>query len=80
MQISLESQLLKSLPDSLNAEVVQGTVTNMRDAVNWLGYTYLYIRMLRNPRHYSIPSDEFEDDKELLKRRVNLAHTAFTML
>ena len=26
-----------------------GTVQNAREAVNWLGYTYLYVRMLRNP-------------------------------
>lgn len=57
MQIALESQMLKSLPDHLNAEVVQGAVTNLRDAVNWLSYTYLYIRMLRNPRHYGIPGE-----------------------
>lgn len=80
MQISLESQLLTSLPDHLNAEVVQGSVASIRDAVNWLSYTYLYIRMLRNPKHYGIPGDEVEDDRELLKRRVNLAHTAFTIL
>lgn len=72
--------MLKLLPDQLNAEVVQGAVTNIRDAVNWLGYTYLYIRMLRNPKHYGIAGDEVEEDKELLKRRVNLAHTAFSIL
>ena len=60
MQVALESQMLKSLPDTLNAEVVQGAVTSIRDAVNWLSYTYLYIRMLRNPKHYSISGDEIE--------------------
>jgi len=57
MQIPLESQMLRSLADQLNAEVVQGSVSNLKDAVNWLGYTYLYVRMLKNPKHYSIPSD-----------------------
>jgi pre-mRNA-splicing helicase BRR2 len=80
MNISLESQMLSSLPDQLNAEVVFGSVTNIKDAVNWLSYTYLYIRMLKNPKYYSIPSDEIEDDRELLRRRVNLVHTAFSML
>lgn len=46
--------MLKALPDQLNAEIVLGTVTNIKDAVNWLSYTYLYIRMLKNPKHYSI--------------------------
>ena len=80
MQVSLESQMLSSLPDQLNAEVVFGSVTNIKDAVNWFSYTYLYVRMLKNPKYYSIPSDETEDDRELLRRRVNLAHTAFSML
>lgn len=57
MQISLESQMLGSLPDQLNAEVVFGSVNNIKDAVNWLSYTYLYVRMLKNPKYYSIPSD-----------------------
>ena len=54
--------MLKSLPDQLNAEIVLGTVNNLRDAVNWLSYTYLYIRMLKNPKHYSISLDELEED------------------
>lgn len=28
----------------LNAEVVAGTVQNVKDATLWLGYTYLFIR------------------------------------
>ena len=52
--------MLPNLPDHLNAEVVQGTVTNIRDAINWLTYTYLYIRMLCNPKHYGIAGDEAE--------------------
>lgn len=38
--------------DNLNAEVVLGTVTNLREAVAWLGYTYLAQRMTRNPLAY----------------------------
>ena len=36
--------MVARLSDMLNAEVVLGTVKNVRDAVNWLGYTYLYVR------------------------------------
>lgn len=52
--------MLRSLADQLNAEVVEGSVCNLRDAVNWLNYTYLYIRMLKNPKHYGIAGDEIE--------------------
>lgn len=38
--------------DSLNAEVSLGTVANIRDAVQWLGYTYLFVRMRMNPFVY----------------------------
>ena len=55
MKIALESQMMKTLPDQLNAEIVLGSVSNIKEGVNWLGYTYLFIRMLKNPKHYSIP-------------------------
>jgi len=28
--------------DSLNAEVALGTITNVPEAIQWLGYTYLF--------------------------------------
>lgn len=38
--------------DSLNAEVSLGTVANIEDAIQWVGYTYLFVRMHRNPMVY----------------------------
>ena len=38
--------------DALNAEISLGTVSNIRDAVQWLGYTYLFVRMRMNPFVY----------------------------
>lgn len=38
--------------DSLNAEISLGTVANTHDAVQWLGYTYLFVRMRKNPWQY----------------------------
>lgn len=40
--------------DSLNAEISLGTVANTHDAVQWLGYTYLFVRMRKNPFVYGI--------------------------
>lgn len=42
------------LMDSLNAEIALGTVANTRDAVQWLGYTYLFVRMRMNPFLYGM--------------------------
>lgn len=46
---------LQSLTDNLNAEVSLGTVTNVDEAVKWLSYTYLFVRMKANPLVYGIP-------------------------
>jgi len=46
------------LKDNLNAEVALGTVTNVKEACAWLGYTYLFIRMRLNPLAYGIGWDE----------------------
>ena len=40
------------------------------------GYTYLYIRMLRNPTLYGISHDQARDDPLLQQRRKDLIHTA----
>ena len=33
-------------------------MTNVREAVQWLSYTYLYIRMMKNPLSYGVPHQE----------------------
>lgn len=51
-----------------------------QDAVNWLGYTYLYVRMLRNPTLYGISQDDRSADPLLERRRMDLIHTAANVL
>ncbi|NWX93829.1 U520 helicase, partial [Nothoprocta pentlandii] len=79
-QLPIESQMVSKLPDMLNAETVLGNVQNAKDAVNWLGYTYLYIRMLRTPTLYGISHDDLKGDPLLDQRRLDLVHTAALML
>jgi len=79
-QLPIESQFLARLADNLNAEVVLGTVQNARDAVKWLGYTYLYIRMLRSPTLYGISHDQMAHDEYLERYRSDLVHTAAATL
>ncbi|KAJ7978726.1 DExH-box ATP-dependent RNA helicase [Quillaja saponaria] len=69
-QLPIESQFISSLKDNLNAEVALGTVTNVKEACAWLGYTYLSIRMRMNPLAYGIGWDEVIADPSLsLKQR-----------
>jgi len=48
-----------TIADNLNAEIVLGTVQSLQDAAAWLGYTYLYVRMLCNPQARAGPSKGF---------------------
>ncbi|XP_054265192.1 U5 small nuclear ribonucleoprotein 200 kDa helicase isoform X1 [Macrosteles quadrilineatus] len=75
-QLPIESQMISKLPDMLNAEIVLGTIQSVRDAVTWLGYTYLYIRMLRSPQLYAISVDKVKEDPLLEQHRADLIHTA----
>jgi pre-mRNA-splicing helicase BRR2 len=94
-QLPIESQMIKALPDHLNAEISAGSVSNLRDAARWLTYTYLFVRMLRRPDLYGCapggPRDSPEEielavkdalgrDPLLLQHRLNLAHTAAVLL
>ena len=79
-QLPIESQLITQLPDQLNAEIVLGTVSNVKEAVNWLAYTYLYVRMLRSPSLYGLTDQDLQQDPLLVQRRADLIHTAAQML
>uniref|UniRef100_A0A7I4Y827 U5 small nuclear ribonucleoprotein 200 kDa helicase n=1 Tax=Haemonchus contortus TaxID=6289 RepID=A0A7I4Y827_HAECO len=79
-QLPVESQMIARLPDMLNAEVVLGTISSVSDAMSWLGYTYLYIRMLKSPVLYGIPLDQAKADPLLEQRRADLIHTACLQL
>lgn len=79
-QLPIESQFIKKLADNLNAEIVMGTVTNVAEAVSWLGYTYLYVRMLKNPVLYGCDEATLRADPTLLQYRVDLIHSAASTL
>lgn len=49
-----------------------GTVTNVKEASAWLSYTYLFVRMLKNPLAYAIPWEDIAADPRLEARRKTL--------
>ena len=79
-QLPIESQFIAKLVDNLNAEVVLGTIQNAKDAVEWLKYTYLYIRMINQPSLYGVSSELRKTDPSLEQRCVDLIHTAAVAL
>lgn len=62
--------------DSLNAEISLGTIANVPEAIEWLGYTYLFVRMKRNPFVYGMPHDIIADDPQLGTKRDALVQSA----
>ncbi|KTW29425.1 hypothetical protein T552_01377 [Pneumocystis carinii B80] len=78
-QLPIESQFISKIVDNLNAEIVLGTVRNRDEAAQWLGYTYLYVRMLRSPAIYNVGAD-YADDVDLEQKRIDLIHSAALLL
>lgn len=68
-QIPIESSFLTFLADNLNAEIALGTISNVTEAVEWLSYTYLFVRMRLNGLVYGISHQTLMDDPNLERKR-----------
>ncbi|KAK5128381.1 hypothetical protein LTR85_003049 [Meristemomyces frigidus] len=79
-QQPIESQFSKKLVDNLNAEIALGTVTSVPEAITWLGYSYMFVRMRRNPIAYGIEWSELNNDPNLVQRRRELIVKAARVL
>ncbi|KAJ8967760.1 hypothetical protein NQ314_002643 [Rhamnusium bicolor] len=63
-QVPIESQFLNCIPDNLNAEIVLGTVSNVKEALEWLSNTFLFVRIKKNPLVYGLTYNEIWDTKQ----------------
>ncbi|KAI3619228.1 dead deah box dna helicase [Moniliophthora roreri] len=63
-QTVVESSLHNNLPEHLNSEIGLGTITDISSAKGWLKSSFLYRRIQRNPRHYSMNKDENQSWEE----------------
>ncbi|XP_014597737.1 PREDICTED: activating signal cointegrator 1 complex subunit 3 [Polistes canadensis] len=75
-QIPIESSFITYLADNLNAEIALGTISNVEEAVEWLSYTYLFVRMKLNYLQYGIPYATIADDPNLEQKRKTLIDAA----
>lgn len=67
---SLESCLHLNLIDHLNAEVGLGNIADVESAVKWLGGTFLFVRLRRNPTHYKLKEGANQEDEDQLLRDI----------
>eukprot|EP00055_Hartaetosiga_balthica_P010039 m.41520 g.41520 ORF g.41520 m.41520 type:complete len:2056 (-) comp7002_c0_seq1:116-6283(-) len=75
-QKPIESTFNQRLMDHLNAEISLGTVANLNEAVNWLSYTYLHVRMRKNPHVYGLLPRDLERDPQLFNHREEMIRIA----
>lgn len=75
-QLPIESKFLKRLTDNLNAEIVLGTVSNISEAVDWLKYTYAYIRMHKNPLEYGLTTYASLDQSIIIDHLFSLVRSS----
>ncbi|XP_041983109.1 activating signal cointegrator 1 complex subunit 3 isoform X1 [Aricia agestis] len=79
-QFPIESNFINLLADNLNAEVALGTVTNIDEAVEWLSYTYLFVRMRINPQVYGLTYADVQEEPMLETKRRELITAAALQL
>lgn len=75
-QFPIESNFIQCLSDNLNAEIALGTISNIQEAIEWLSYTYLFVRMRINPQVYGLNYCDVEEDPSLENKRRQLIHAS----
>lgn len=75
-QFPIESNFIECLADNLNAEITLGTISNIDEAIDWLSYTYLFVRMRLNPQVYGMNYNDVIQDPTLELKRRELIITA----
>ena len=71
-QHPIESTFGEKITNNLCAEISLGTISNMTEAVIWLSYTYLYVRMKKNPFNYGLSWQDIAKDPMLVTKRTEL--------
>lgn len=62
--------MLDVLPDHFNAEIVAGTIKTKQDAIEYLTWTYLIQRLMKNPEYYGLHSLEESSVCQFLSKLV----------
>ncbi|RLV91932.1 Pre-mRNA-splicing helicase BRR2 [Spathaspora sp. JA1] len=80
-QLPIESKLISKLVDSVNAEVVSGAITSLEEGIEWLSFSYFFVRMVQSPALYGVEAGyDFKTDPSLYNRRSDLIYTALSIL
>lgn len=61
----IESNLMVQLTDHLNAEIASGTLVDKQGCLDYISWTYLFRRLLKNPNFYGINAETAKSHKLL---------------
>lgn len=66
----IESSLLEQLHDHINAEIARGEINNTQDCIEWITWSFLFRRILKNPNYYNLSGSDNETIKAFLNKLV----------
>ncbi len=59
------------MAEHINAEVVAGTIASTADAVDYITWTFLFLRLLANPSYYDLEGTDAEAVSAFLSSLVS---------
>ncbi|CAK5119416.1 unnamed protein product [Meloidogyne enterolobii] len=75
-QTPIESQFQSRILNNLNAEIASGAISNISEAIEWIHFTYFYIRLRKNPLQYGVDWKELRRDSQLNAYLSDFCHSA----
>uniref|UniRef100_A0A1I8BS09 Activating signal cointegrator 1 complex subunit 3 n=1 Tax=Meloidogyne hapla TaxID=6305 RepID=A0A1I8BS09_MELHA len=75
-QTPIESQFQSRILNNLNAEIASGAISNISEAIEWIHFTYFYIRLRKNPLQYGVDWKELRKDSQLNAYLSDFCHNA----
>ncbi|CAK5114420.1 unnamed protein product [Meloidogyne enterolobii] len=75
-QTPIESQFQSRILNNLNAEIASGAISNISEAIEWIHFTYFYIRLRKNPLQYGVDWKELRKDSQLNAYLSDFCHSA----
>jgi len=70
--LNIESTLLHKITDSINTEITTGLIYDEISGINWLSFSFLFVRIKRNPTFYYLKKDliKSQDGIAILKTKI----------
>lgn len=66
----VESHLNHFLADHINAEIVNKTIENSQDCIDFITWTFMYRRLTQNPNYYNLSGISGEDINDYLSELI----------